>query len=394
MSGALPILTYHSVGRQMPDWAWSDLTTPFAVFDDHLRALRRAGYRSVTMQEWNAHARGQRAIDGKAVVLTFDDGYLDNWVFAAPLLERHGFTGTVLVTPEFVQRDDAVRPTLRDAWQGRVAEADLPVRAFMSWEELRRVSRSGVLDVQCHAMTHTWYPVSDEIVDFHHPGDAHYWLDWNQAPQSKPDYLAHLGQSIVPWGTPVYAHEKSLACRRHIRDTTEADRLAEFVERAGGRAFFEDPAWRERLRREVEGEKRTGRGRPESDAEYHARLAHEIVASRDLIATRLDKPVEFFVWPGGGYTDESMAFARRHYVAVTVSSHDRWRYRNRPGENPGLIVRRGVPTLQARGRDVFPNGAYLVDSLDEFRGSTWARRRRQIRKLAGVVAIRAGLWRG
>jgi peptidoglycan/xylan/chitin deacetylase (PgdA/CDA1 family) len=393
MNGALPILTYHSVGRVLPDWAWSDLTTPFTVFDDHLRALRRAGYRSTTLPEWNAHVRGERVIDGKAVALTFDDGYLDNWVYAAPLLERYGFTGTVLVTPEFVQPDDAVRPTLRDARPG--SESDLPVRGFMSWEELRRVARSGVLDVQCHAMTHTWYPVSDDVVDFHHPGDAFYWLDWNQDPLSKPEYLARLGKSSVPWGTPVYAHEKSLSCRRYFPDTAEAEHLAGFVERTGGERLFEDPAWRERLRAELASVRhaRGGRGRPESDAERQIRLEHEIVGARDVIAEELGKPVEFFVWPGGGYSDEAMAFARRHYVAVTVSSRDRWRYRNRPGENPGLIVRRGVPTLSAGARTVFPGGAYLIDYLDEFRGSVRSRRRRQLRKLAAVAALRAGLWR-
>jgi hypothetical protein len=87
-----------------------------------------------------------------------------------------------------------------------------------------------------------------------------------------------------------------------------------------------------------------------------------------------------------------MDFAREHYAAVTVSSRDRWKYRNRPRENPGKIVRRGVPSFQLRGKTVFAPGAYLVDFLDEFRGRQWARQRRQVRKLAYITAGRVGLW--
>jgi peptidoglycan/xylan/chitin deacetylase (PgdA/CDA1 family) len=392
-NGAVPILMYHSVGRALTDWSWSNLTTPAEVFEDHLRALSRAGYRSATLREWHAHVRGERPLAARTVVLTFDDGYLDNWVYAAPLLERYGYAGTVLVTPEFVHPGDAVRPTLRDVWGGHLADADLPVRGFMSWEELRRLLAAGLLDVQCHAMTHTWYPVSDEVVDFHHPADGHYWLDWNAEPESKPRYLERLGESRVPYGVPVYAHEKSLACRRYFPDPREAEHFAALVAREGGPALFARSGWREHLRAELASFRasRESGGRPETDAEYRERLGRELVESKRVIASMLATQVEFLVWPGGGYNKEAMEFAREHYAAVTVSSGDRWRYRNRPGENPGKIVRRGVPSFRLHGRTVFAPGAYLVDFLDEFRGRPWARRRRQVRKLLYVVTGRAGV---
>jgi peptidoglycan/xylan/chitin deacetylase (PgdA/CDA1 family) len=385
---------YHSVGRVLTDWAWSNLTTPATVFEDHLHALARAGYRSASLREWHAHVQGEKVLPAKSVVLTFDDGYLDNWVYAAPLLERFGYSGTVLVTPEFVQADDALRPTLRDLREGRTAEPELPVRGFMSWEELRRLAAGGTLDVQCHAMTHTWYPVSDEVVDFHHPGDAHYWLDWNADPASKPRYLERPRESRVPYGVPVYAHEKSLKCRRYFPDPRESEHLAAWARREGGATLFERAGWRETLRAELERFRSAqGRaGRLETEDEYRARLQRELVESKHVIEAKLGKPVDFLVWPGGGYNDTAMEIARRHYAAVTVSSADRWTYRNRPGENPGKIVRRGVPSFRVRGQTVFAPGAYLVDFLDEFRGRAWARRRRQVRKLAYIAAGRAGLW--
>ncbi len=394
MSDAVPVIMYHSVGRVLPDWAWNDLTTPFEVFEDHLRALARAGYRSATLKEFIDHVSGERPLSGRRVVLTFDDGYLDNWSHAAPLLERHGFTGTVLVTVEFVDPSGAIRPTLRDVRDGRVAADELDVRAFMSWAELRRVAESGILDVQSHAMTHTWYPVSGDVVDFHHPGDARYWLDWNAFPEGKPHYLKHLGESRVPWGVPVYAHEKSLKCRRFFPDPAESEHLAAWTDARGGRAFFDATDWRERLRAELAlfRSHRGPSGRAETNAERAARIETELAESKRIIAERVGSDVSCLVWPGGGYAAASWELARRHSAATTVSSAERGARRNRAGENPGVIVRRGAPDFEVAGRTVSAPGRYLVDTLDEFRGSRWARRRRQLRKLVLLSAARAGLW--
>jgi len=154
---AIPVLMYHSVGRVLRDWAWPELTVPWRVFESHLRALRRAGYRTADLYEFHAHTTGEEILPEKSVVLTFDDGYVDNWTYVAPLLKRYGFKGTVLVTPEFVDQAEELRPTLDDVWEGRLNEEALDVNGFMSWAELRHVAESGVLSVQCHAMTHTWY---------------------------------------------------------------------------------------------------------------------------------------------------------------------------------------------------------------------------------------------
>ena len=99
------------------------------------------------------------------------------------------------------------------------------------------------------------------------------------------------------------------------------------------------------------------------------------------------------MWPGGAYDDDAMRRAREIYTAVTISSPDRWKLRNRPGERPGEIVRRGVPEVFVSGEQRFPGGRYLLDFLEEYCGSRAARRRRQVRKLGYLLAGRLGLWR-
>lgn len=384
---------YHSVGRILADWAWSELTTPAAIFEDHLNALASAGYRTVTLREWSDHVSGRKPITGRSVVLTFDDGYLDNWSYVIPMLERHGFHGVVLATVDFVDPAPGLRPTLRDVWAGRMRDDELDVRAFMSWDELRAGSESGVLDVQSHAVTHTWYPTGDEVVDFHHPGDSHYWLDWNAAPERKPFYLKELSTSRVAYGTPVYRHGKSLACRRFFPPPGEAEHCASFAARMG-ESFFASPDWKERLRRELFARRRSHPepGRYETEDERRTRVESEVVGSKRILSERLGRPVDFMVWPGGGYDDESMRIGRATYEAVTVAGPERRRFHNRPGENAGRIIRRGAPTIDTRGKSWYAPGAYLVDSLEEFRLMPGARFRRRVRKSGYLIANRLGMW--
>jgi len=394
--GAVTVLMYHSIGRVLDDWAWSNLTTPWEVFEDHLRWLQRGGYRSASLYEFDSHCRGEEPLPPRSVVLTFDDGYLDNWSHAAPLLERYGFSGTVVVTPEFVDPSGAVRPTLRDVWAGRTTEPELDVRAFMSWPELKAVSDAGILDVQCHAMTHTWYPTGDRIDGFHHPADHRYWLDWNAFPAEKTGYLKAPARSRVPLGTPVYESAKSLESPRSFPDPREAAHLCAFVEAQGGERLFDSPGWEGRLRAESEAWRRDHRSdtRQETVDERVQRIHVELRDSKQQIQAALGRPVDFLVWPGGGYDDTAMEIARELYCAVTVSTRERWQLYNRPGEAPGKIVRRGAPSIPVAGVPRYFGGRYLLQFVREFEGSISARRYRQAMKAACIAGARIGLWPG
>ena len=394
MSHGVPVLMYHSVGRVLPDWHWAVLTLVAASFESHLKALARGGYTTVGLPELYEYVAGRRPLPERAIVLTLDDGYLDNWTYVVPLLRRYGFTATVLVTPEFVDPSDVVRPTLEDVWAGRRQETDLEVRGFMSWRELAAASGDGTLSVQSHALTHTWYPTSAEIVDFHHPGDEHYWLDWNAAPNDKPYYLNHLHRSRVAWGTPVYAHVKSLQAVVYRPDPLEAEYVAARAAEAGGERLFERADWRDVLQRAVADYRSHHgiRGEVESDDERRRRFERELVESKHVIESRLGKPVRHFVWPGGGYCDESLAMALSVYDSVTWSGTDRWQLRNRPGEDPRLVTRRGIHYVQAGNERVFTGGRYLSWYLDEYAGRGGARLTRQACKLAAIAALHARVW--
>jgi peptidoglycan/xylan/chitin deacetylase (PgdA/CDA1 family) len=136
----LPILSYHRVataGRpELAPWR-----VPPDAFEEHLRYLRSAGYRSVTLDQWLSAVRGRGRLPERPVLLTFDDGYQDFEDDAWPLLRRYGFSATVfLVSGRIGGMND---------WDGDLG-GDVPV---LTWSSILQLQRQGVV-FGSHSVTH------------------------------------------------------------------------------------------------------------------------------------------------------------------------------------------------------------------------------------------------
>jgi peptidoglycan/xylan/chitin deacetylase (PgdA/CDA1 family) len=86
-----PILYYHRVSPEThPDAG----VTP-GVFRKQMSWLSRLGFRGVTLAD-ALSAAGSSGRGGRCpIAITFDDGYLDNYTYAAPILEEFGFRATI-----------------------------------------------------------------------------------------------------------------------------------------------------------------------------------------------------------------------------------------------------------------------------------------------------------
>src|SRR3546814_7459901 len=92
----VPVLMYHHVSP-------SDgmITTSPVNFEHQLAWLARHGYRSISSTEFAGHLNGQPVPSG-SILITFDDGYLDNWVYAYPLLKKYGFSALVFLVTSWM----------------------------------------------------------------------------------------------------------------------------------------------------------------------------------------------------------------------------------------------------------------------------------------------------
>ncbi len=309
--GAIPVLMLHSVAPNaaLSPHRWLQrLATSPELLEATLAGWRRHGVRTLTSADLRAFLEGREQPPDRSVVLTLDDGYLDNWVALTPLLEAYGFHAVVFVSTDFVDPRALVRPQVGNSARDEALEW----KGYLSWQEMRLAEAKGAVEIQSHAKTHTWYFTSDTIVDYYRPGNAltgprsrlrFLWLNAHE--ERKPFALAEIDDTSVPWGTPVYEYAPALVARRFFPDAGEGEHLVDFVASHGGAALFDEPGWRLRLDTEV-GRRRSGsrpKGAYETEAVRTARVLGELTSSRQVLSDRLGHPVDVISFPQGAMDD-------------------------------------------------------------------------------------------
>jgi peptidoglycan/xylan/chitin deacetylase (PgdA/CDA1 family) len=136
------ILSYHAVNDDPSDL----LATPARRLGQHFDTVRAAGIEIIPLRD--VYRRLETHPDGQAVAVVFDDGYRDMLINALPVLEAHGVPATVFVC------DEIVSGTARCTWYRFPPP-------FMDWDELRKLTASGLVDVQPHGSRHLDLPHLD-----------------------------------------------------------------------------------------------------------------------------------------------------------------------------------------------------------------------------------------
>jgi len=337
----IPIFMYHSIGVIHDDWLWRYLTVHYQIFDHQMKILKRMGCHSVSLDEVYNHMKYGHILPSNPFVLTFDDGYSDNWIAAGPILKKYGFKGTVYVNPEFVDPRKGCRATLEDVWAGRCQENELEWKGFLSWDEMRNLEKEGVLDIQSHAMSHTWYFCDSNVIDFQNPDDQYVWMNWNNYPEKKYEYMQKDQELYKRYGTPIYEHGKSLQIRRYFQSTELDSKMTDYVEENGEKSFFLQPDWKSKLYKRYNSIKNQYTGRMESDEEMLSRYHYELHRSKELLEKNLNKKVDYLCWPGGGYNELSSELGVKIYKSVVLGSSDQKNKKNIYGEDPKWMKRSG-----------------------------------------------------
>lgn len=97
----IPILCYHSIAESKDN----DLLLSPEKFKSQLKYLKDNEYTPITMDELYDFLKNNKPIPEKSVVITFDDGYRDNYTTAFPLLKEFNFKATVYVISNFLDND-------------------------------------------------------------------------------------------------------------------------------------------------------------------------------------------------------------------------------------------------------------------------------------------------
>ena len=91
------VLNYHQIQNKS-----ASLSIPPADFDAQMSYLVSHGYTSITPAELYSGLNGELELPKKPVLITFDDGYADNYTNAFPILKYYGMKATIFIIPAFV----------------------------------------------------------------------------------------------------------------------------------------------------------------------------------------------------------------------------------------------------------------------------------------------------
>jgi peptidoglycan/xylan/chitin deacetylase (PgdA/CDA1 family) len=158
MTRAVPVLMYHHVCPHS-----GLVTVSPETFEEHIAYLARKKYRALAADEFLEFLQGKRALDGRNVLITFDDGYLDNYVYAFPILKRYGLKATIFIITSLMGAGAArvhlgagrILPATPDHRSCKAAVAEGRAdEVMLRWSEIETMETSGAVEIHSHTHSH------------------------------------------------------------------------------------------------------------------------------------------------------------------------------------------------------------------------------------------------
>ncbi len=128
----VPVLMYHAVSDYI--WGEEDLFVSPSVLEAQLQAMQEEGYTAITFEDLDHVDEIE-----KPVLLTFDDGYDDNYTKLFPLLQKYNVKATVFMIVN-----------------------DIGKKHKLTLEQIQEMSESGLVSFQSHTMSHNFLNYMNE----------------------------------------------------------------------------------------------------------------------------------------------------------------------------------------------------------------------------------------
>lgn len=191
----IPILMYHSISHDVEPGIhpyYRTVTSP-EVFVQQMALLAEQGYLVIgldtAMNLLSADSCAHHDVPAKPVVITFDDGFLDFYTHAFPILSEHGFTATVFLPTSYINVE------------GRTIMG----RPFLTWSQVRELGNAGIT-FGSHSMSHRILGTLARIE-----------ID-NELRQSKETIEDRTGKPVYTFSCPFAfpEHDKNLVAYLHF----------------------------------------------------------------------------------------------------------------------------------------------------------------------------------
>lgn len=134
----VPILMYHSITSEEN----SSLHVTPDNFTRQMDFLDKKGYSVISLDEFTKGVGSGRKFPGNTVVITFDDGYEDNYLYAFPVLSKYDMPATIFLITGYVGKE----------------------KGYLNWDQVRLMMRNGI-DFGGHTRSNVYLPSVEDSAD-------------------------------------------------------------------------------------------------------------------------------------------------------------------------------------------------------------------------------------
>ena len=255
---------------------------------------------------------GGKSLKKPSVLITFDDGFLDNFVYAYPLLKRYSAKAVIFIATSKVQNGGRIRKTLDDYWSGKTELKEIFVpnkketalydslngdfSEFLNWDELNIMKDSGIFKIGSHGHIHSKIFSSSKVCDFYHKDATIHWS------------FIYANNGDLNVGSPIFEMKSSLAAKKFI----PSDDFKCIVKDAFNKAYKKSKDYNvaKKSTLAIIG-KYKDRGFFENSDDFESRVFNEMVLSKKLIKEHLNIDTKLLSWPWGEFSNESLKLAKK-----------------------------------------------------------------------------------
>jgi peptidoglycan/xylan/chitin deacetylase (PgdA/CDA1 family) len=142
------ILMYHHISDYLGQLPLN--VTP-SLFEKQIKYLLSRNFKVISITQLVESLKGNSPLPPKSVVITFDDGYKNNYLHAYPILKKYNLPATIFLTTGFINKSvkpESFSPVYKEIIS-RCPQEWLP----FSWEEVREMSENGI-EFGAHTVSH------------------------------------------------------------------------------------------------------------------------------------------------------------------------------------------------------------------------------------------------
>lgn len=282
----VPVMLFHQVNEKS--------NVKPAALESYFKYLSENNYQTFTLNEIDTLFKAKQQLPKRSVVLTFDDGYYDNYKIVFPLLKKYNlkaiyFVNTLFIGEQYdrsatvIERADPVNAKLIDNYF-----RSLPTHSdqYLSWEEMREMEQSGLVDIQCHSHRHGMVFSNLNFKNVVQPSFI-----------SAGDYFVHDGN--VKAGFPLFKMRGELT-QAGLQIDEEGKELFNEHYTALEKSTFSKKAKRKKLQEFFTKDFIQHHIHTFSQEQFKDRVEKEISENRDQISKHLGKNnILGFAWPYG-----------------------------------------------------------------------------------------------